>query len=110
MFCAAVVARFTDLVGEPPMQYLTRWRMHVAIESPREEKATIGELALRLGYGSDAAFSRAFKGYVGVAPGAVRRGEPVAIQAEALADAFVSTWRWRYQSVIRCSGRKPMRS
>lgn len=87
---SAFASRFTELVGEPPMQYLTRWRMHVAMGWLQEEEATIGELALRLGYGSEAAFSRAFKRYVGVAPGAVRRGEAVEEQLMALEDALAS--------------------
>jgi AraC-like DNA-binding protein len=55
------------------MQYVTRWRMQVALGALTEERVTIGELARRLGYRSEAAFARAFKRVVGVAPGAVRR-------------------------------------
>jgi AraC-like DNA-binding protein len=52
--------------------------MQLALSALREEGATVGELADRLGYRSEAAFSRAFKRVIGVAPGAVRRarGEP----------------------------------
>jgi AraC-like DNA-binding protein len=71
---SAFAARFTELVGEPAMQYVSRWRMHVAVDSLREEGATVAELADRLGYRSEAAFSRAFKRIVGASPGAVRRG------------------------------------
>jgi AraC-like DNA-binding protein len=70
---SAFAARFTELVGEPPMQYLARWRMHVALTWLKEDGAALGELALRLGYQSEAAFSRAFKRFIGVSPGAVRR-------------------------------------
>jgi AraC-like DNA-binding protein len=70
---SALAARFTELVGEPVMQYVTRWRMHLALSALREEGVTVGELASRLGYRSEAAFSRAFKRVVGVPPGAVRR-------------------------------------
>ncbi|MEV6277882.1 AraC family transcriptional regulator [Nocardia sp. NPDC051832] len=70
---SAFAARFTELVGEPAMQYLTRWRMHVAQTSLEREDIGLGELAHRLGYQSEAAFSRAFKRVVGCAPGAVRR-------------------------------------
>lgn len=70
---SAFAARFTELVGEPPMQYVTRWRMLVAQTWLKEESATIGELAIRLGYRSEAAFSRAFKRFTGVSPGAARR-------------------------------------
>lgn len=67
-----LAARFTELVGEPVMRYLTRWRMHLALTSLREEKIDIGQLAERLGYQSESAFNRAFKRYVGMPPGAVR--------------------------------------
>jgi len=70
---SAFAARFTDLVGEPVMGYISRWRMHVAVAALREEGATVGELADRLGYRSEAAFSRAFKRVTGASPGAVRR-------------------------------------
>ena len=71
---SAFAARFAGLVGEPPMHYLARWRMRVAETWLREQEGTLGELAGRLGYRSEAAFSRAFKRFVGVSPGAVRRG------------------------------------
>jgi len=69
---SAFAARFTQLVGETPIRYLTRWRMQVALDLLRDEDATVGELALRLGYQSEAAFSRAFKRAIGVSPGAAR--------------------------------------
>jgi AraC-like DNA-binding protein len=72
---SAFAARFTELVGEPVMHYVARWRMHVAHTWLKEEDATLRELALRLGYRSEAAFSRAFKRYLGISPGAVRRGD-----------------------------------
>ena len=56
------------------MQYVARWRMGVAQTALREEDVTVAELAHRLGYQSEAAFARAFKRVVGVAPGAARRG------------------------------------
>ena len=70
---SAFAARFTELVGEPVMQYVTRWRMLVAVDALREDSATVGELASRLGYRSEAAFARAFKRVIGAPPGAVRR-------------------------------------
>jgi len=70
---SAFAARFTDLVGEPVMQYLARWRMQLAVVALRDDGATVAELASRLGYGSEAAFARAFKRVVGIPPGAVRR-------------------------------------
>lgn len=59
----AIGARFTALGGEPVMQYVARWRMQLAAEVLRDERATIGELA----------FARAFKRAIGVSPGSVRR-------------------------------------
>lgn len=70
---SAFSARFTDLVGMPVMAYVTRWRMDVALAA-LEEGATVGQVAGRLGYESEAAFSRAFRRTVGRTPGAVARG------------------------------------
>lgn len=70
---SAFASRFTELVGEPAMQYVTRWRMHLALDSLKRERATVAELARRLGYRSEAAFARAFKRVIGVPPGAVKR-------------------------------------
>lgn len=70
---SAFAARFAALVGEPVMQYLVRWRMHVALVRLRDHDAPIHELADELGYRSEAAFSRAFKRVVGVPPGLARR-------------------------------------
>ena len=70
---SAFAARFTDLVGEPPMRYVARWRMLVAHSWLQVDGATVGELALRLGYRSEAAFSRSFKRFIGVSPGVIRR-------------------------------------
>jgi AraC-like DNA-binding protein len=71
---SAFAARFSELVGEPVMQYVTRWRMQVAHEALRSEGATVAELAARLGYRSEAAFGRAFKREMGIPPGAAKRG------------------------------------
>jgi AraC-like DNA-binding protein len=70
---SAFSARFSELVGEPAMQYVTRWRMHVGLHALKDEGATVGELADRLGYRSEAAFARAFKRVMGTPPGAARR-------------------------------------
>jgi AraC-like DNA-binding protein len=73
---SALAARFTELVGEPVMHYVARWRMHLALSQLKEEGTSVSELAARLGYQSEAAFSRAFKRFIGVSPGAVRRESP----------------------------------
>ncbi|NNH73160.1 AraC family transcriptional regulator [Nocardia uniformis] len=70
---SAFAARFTALVGEPAMAYLTRWRMHIAQTTLEQEDLTLNDLATRLGYQSEAAFSRAFKRVIGTPPGAHRR-------------------------------------
>ena len=77
-------ARFTGLVGEPAMHYVARWRMNVALAWLKEDSAVLGEMAGRLGYQSEAAFSRAFKRFIGVAPGAVRRNGAGADNESAL--------------------------
>jgi AraC-like DNA-binding protein len=69
---SAFAARFTELVGEPVMHYVARWRMQLALRL-LGDGATVGELAGQLGYRSEAAFARAFKRVMGVPPGAVRR-------------------------------------
>jgi AraC-like DNA-binding protein len=74
---SAFSARFTELVGEPAMRYVTRWRMHVALSALETEGATVAQLADRLGYRSEAAFARAFKRVIGIPPGAARRGDAV---------------------------------
>ncbi|HSC86726.1 MAG TPA: AraC family transcriptional regulator [Polyangiaceae bacterium] len=66
-------ARFTELVGEPAMQYVTRWRMLVALTWLNESDASASEMGHRLGYQSEAAFNRAFKRILGTTPGAARR-------------------------------------
>ncbi|AKU99610.1 Transcriptional regulator, AraC family [Labilithrix luteola] len=65
--------RFNAVVGIPPARYLTRWRMNLATGWLRSERLTVAETAMRLGYDSEAAFSRAFKRFVGVPPSAIRR-------------------------------------
>jgi AraC-like DNA-binding protein len=70
--------RFVHFIGQPPMQYLTQWRMQVASGLLRDTNAKLVEIALDVGYESEAAFSRAFKRVVGAAPGAWRRGKRAA--------------------------------
>ncbi|GIJ46011.1 AraC family transcriptional regulator [Virgisporangium aliadipatigenens] len=64
--------RFTALIGQPPMAYVTAWRMAVAARLLREERRPLREVAARVGYDSEFAFARAFKRTVGVAPGRYR--------------------------------------
>lgn len=68
---SAFAARFTELVGEPAMKYVTRWRMHVALDLLREGR-TVASTAGAVGYDSEAAFSRAFKRVMGAPPRTAR--------------------------------------
>ena len=70
---SAFAARFKELVEESPMQYVTRWRMNVALTWLRDSDLSLMEVAERLGYQSEAAFSRAFKRTIGISPGGARR-------------------------------------
>lgn len=70
---SAFAARFTELVEETPMRYVARWRMYAAMNQLREDQTTVSEAAVRAGYQSEAAFSRAFKRLMGISPGTVRR-------------------------------------
>jgi len=70
---AAFAARFTALVGRPPMAYLTWWRMTTAARLLRDSDAGLAEIAARVGYSSEYAFGAAFKRVYGTAPGRYRR-------------------------------------
>jgi AraC-like DNA-binding protein len=74
---SAFAKSFTDLVGEPPLEYIGRWRMTKAAELLRESDLPLGAVAERAGYHSEAAFSRAFKRHQGTAPATYRRQRPV---------------------------------
>lgn len=73
---SAFSSRFTMLVGEPPMQYLTRWRMHTATRLLRNGVEMVN-IARQVGYESEAAFRKAFKREVGMAPGKYRHDNGV---------------------------------
>jgi len=75
---AALARRFTELVGEPPMRFLTGWRLAMAADLLREPDATLGSVARRVGYGSAFALSAAFKRELGVSPQEHRAGAAVA--------------------------------
>jgi AraC-like DNA-binding protein len=71
---SAFAARFTQRVGMPAMQYVAQWRMHLALGWMQARNGeSLAQLANRAGYQSEAAFSRAFKRFNGVSPGAARR-------------------------------------
>ena len=70
---SAFSARFTAMVGKPPLHYLTRWRMQLAGDLLVDDGMSISEIAERVGYQSESPFSKAFKQHTGMAPGAYRR-------------------------------------
>jgi len=65
---SAFAERFVQFVGQPPMQYLTAWRMQLATNYLRTANESISSIAGRVGYESEAAFSRAFKKSLGSPP------------------------------------------
>lgn len=83
---SAFAARFTALVGVPAMQYLAQWRMHTALATLKEQNVPVAVLAERLGYQSEASFSRAFKRHVGMAPGAARKSHALMEQNNGTAE------------------------
>ena len=70
---SAFALRFKELLGETPLEYLTNWRMYKAIGSLQKDDRKLFEIAKSVGYDSDAAFSKAFKRVLGVAPREYRR-------------------------------------
>jgi AraC-like DNA-binding protein len=80
---SVLAERFTDYVEVPPMQYLTQWRMQLAAALLGGPK-TLAEIAAEVGYGSEAALSRAFKKTVGVAPAIWRESRADGASARAL--------------------------
>jgi len=73
---SALAERFTQFVGRPPMQYLTNWRMQLAANYLLSGMESVAVIANRVGYESEAAFSRAFKKVVGTPPGQWRKQAP----------------------------------
>jgi len=70
---SALRQRFADLLGQPPMQYLTRWRLTLAASKLRSSDRAIAQIAEEFGYESESAFNRAFKRELGMPPAAWRR-------------------------------------
>lgn len=73
---AAFSRRFSTVLGTPPLSYLTSWRMTTARRLLRETQLPLTAVAERTGYGSEYAFSKAFKRESGIAPGSYRLTAP----------------------------------
>jgi len=69
---SAFSARFRELAGESPMQYITRTRLATAAELLRSTDAPLARIATQAGYGTEFSFSKAFKRSFGIAPGRYR--------------------------------------
>ena len=70
---STLAERFSELIGQPPMRYLTRWRTQLACRMLRDDSAKVSAVAFDVRYHSEAAFSRAFKAAVGISPATWRR-------------------------------------
>jgi AraC-like DNA-binding protein len=70
---ATLARRFAQHVGEPPLAYLTQWRMQLAARRLRDTSESVEAIARRVGYSSEFAFNRAFARHRGVPPGRYRR-------------------------------------
>jgi AraC-like DNA-binding protein len=79
---SSLAERFLRFVGQPPMHYLTHWRMQMAAGLLSDGTASIAAIAGDVGYESEAAFSRAFKSVAGVPPGNWRRQRRSATQTK----------------------------
>ena len=75
---SALADRFVAMLGEPPMQYLTGWRMALAAQALSSSNDAVARIAERVGYESEAAFNRAFKREFGAPPAAWRRATRLA--------------------------------
>ena len=78
---SALVERFTRYLSEPPMTYLTRWRLQLAARSLTRTPKGVAEIASEVGYESEAAFNRAFKRHFGVPPARYRREQRTPVLA-----------------------------
>jgi len=70
---SALADRFVRYLSEPPMTYLTRWRLQLAARSLARTSKGVAEIASEVGYESESAFNRAFKREFGLPPAQYRR-------------------------------------
>jgi AraC-like DNA-binding protein len=81
--------RFTAVIGVSPVRYLATWRMQIAKRWLSQNRLNVAEVAMRLGYDSEASFARAFKRATGHAPGHYRRNEKLPPSGPAVDDVPV---------------------
>ena len=101
---SALAERFTEFVGQPPMQYLANWRMQLAANHLMTGTDNVAEVAERVGYESEAAFSRAFKKAVGVPPGQWRKhraGVPVSREPRSSLPELLPRFEHRCGQLVR---------
>jgi AraC-like DNA-binding protein len=79
---SAFAERFTCLLGQPPMRYLTNWRMQLAAHKLRENRETVSQIAFDVGYESEASFTRAFRREMGAPPATWRKQTAPANQTQ----------------------------
>jgi AraC-like DNA-binding protein len=84
---SAFALRFKHLVGETPLEYLTRWRIYKSVLLLREGDKKLADVANAVGYDSEGSFNKTFKRIVGITPGAYRRTDrsPTATLSEPCA-------------------------
>ena len=71
--------RFRHFLGVPPMTYLTRWRLQLGARALTTTSRSVAQIAAETSYESEAAFNRAFKRHLGIAPGAAKRARPLPV-------------------------------
>lgn len=70
---SAFAHRFRELVGNPPLEYLTNWRMHRAAHALRTTDEGVAQIGIAVGYPVETTFNSTFKRVIGNAPGRYRR-------------------------------------
>ena len=100
---SALVERFTRYLSEPPMTYLTRWRLQLAARSLEKTSRGVAEIAADVGYESEAAFNRAFKREFGQPPGRYRSDHQEFALQEGRRPPYVQSPRLIVKRDCRCN-------
>ncbi|WP_244438777.1 AraC family transcriptional regulator [Paraburkholderia dilworthii] len=102
---SALAQRFTQLLGQPPMQYLARWRLQIAAQALRGGTQSLAAIAERVGYESEAAFNRAFKREFGLPPASWRRSHLTTDGHDSLRNAddsrYLPTGEYSADAVVK---------